>query len=151
MVVKKPATGTTMTLEQRIALQTAPAWRPKEGDIFIGRLFGIRIGGKKKEEGGYGEYPVLVLDKLSRETGEPTGEYFAIHAFHSLVVEPIIAMLKNKTLVKGGDVTVSYLGKKVKNALNAKGEQEEYHMYYVEPGNGADKVVDMDNIEDFPF
>jgi hypothetical protein len=140
----------TVTLAQRIAINTAPAWRPAPGDILIGRLTGVRIGGSTKEEGGYGKYPVLVLNMLN-EQGEPTGNYKAIHAFHTLVVQPIIAMLKDKTLITGGDVTVSYLGKVTKQQANAKGETEEYHNYYVEAGNGADKVLDMGNVEDFPF
>jgi hypothetical protein len=140
----------TVTLAQRIAINTAPAWRPTPGDILIGRLTGVRIGGTSVEEGGYGKYPVLVLNVLN-DKGEPTGDYKAIHAFHTLVVQPIIAMLKDKTLVKGGDVTVSYLGKVSKQKANAKGEFDEYHNYYVEPGNGADKVLDMGNVEDFPF
>lgn len=144
-----PVSDTT-TLEQRIAINSAPAWRPEKGDILIGRLLGVRVGGKKKEDGGYGLYPTLVLDKLD-STGQPTGDYLAVHAFHTLIVEPIIQMLKDKTLEKGKDVTVSYLGRNTKNKANDKGEFEEYHNYYVEPGNGADKVLDMDSPENFPF
>jgi hypothetical protein len=140
----------TTTLAQRIAINSAPPWRPENGDILIGRLIGVRVGGSKVEDGGYGLYPVLVLDKLD-DTGEPTGQYMAIHAFHTLVVQPIIELLKNQKLVKGADVTVSYLGRQKKTKPNAKGEYEEYHNYYVEPGNGADKVLDMDAPEDFPF
>lgn len=142
--------GDTVTLAQRIAINSAPAWRPIKGDVMIGRLIGVRIGGKTKEEGGYGKYPVLVLDKLDAD-GIPTGEYLAIHAFHTLVVTPIIEMLKDKTLVRGGDVTVSYLGLRPKNKANDKGEFEEYHDYYVEAGNGSDRVLDMDSVENFPF
>lgn len=140
----------TTTLAQRIAINSAPAWRPEKGDILIGRLIGVRIGGTSIEEGGYGKYPVLIFDKLD-EDGNPTGDYKALHAFHTLVAEPIIKMLKDKTLVKGADATVSYLGREKKNKPNAKGEYDEYHNYYVEPGNGADKVLDMDDVENFPF
>jgi hypothetical protein len=139
-----------MTLAQRIAINSAPAWRPQKGDILIGRLLGTRIGGTTKEAGGYGLYPVLVLDKLDTD-GEPTGEYLALHAFHTLVVTPIIEMLKKKELVRGGDVTVSYLGLREKNVKNAKGEVETYHNYFVEPGKGDDKVLDMDDPANFPF
>lgn len=149
-VKAQPQDERMSTLAERIAINSAPAWRPQKGDILIGRLVGVRIGGTSKEEGGYGKYPVLILDKLNGE-GQPTGEFLALHAFHTLVVTPIIEMLKAKQLVKGGDVTVSYLGMNKKNTPNAKGEYDEYHNYYVEPGNGADKVLDMDSPEDFPF
>jgi hypothetical protein len=148
--VKTVAAQETTTLAQRIAINSAPPWRPENGDILIGRLIGVRVGGSKIEDGGYGIYPTLVLDKLD-STGQPTGIYLAVHAFHTLIVQPIIDMLKSKTLVQGGDVTVSYLGRQKKNKPNAKGEYEEYHNYYVEPGNGADKVLDMDSPENFPF
>jgi hypothetical protein len=139
----------TMTLAQRIAINSAPAWRPNKGDILIGRLLGVRVGGQAPPL-GYGKYPVLVVDVLDA-SGEATGEYKAIHAFHTLAVTPIIAMLKDKTLIRGGDVTISYLGKRDKNKPNEKGEVEEYHDYYVEPGNGADKVLDMEDPNNFPF
>ena len=93
---------------------------------------------------------MLVLNILDGN-GNPTGVYKAIHAFHTLVVTPIITMLKDKSLVQGGDVVVSYLGTNKKNKPNADGEYEEYHNYYVEPGNGSDKVLDMADVENFPF
>jgi hypothetical protein len=150
MAVRKAPAGDTVTIQQRIAINTAPAWRPNPGDILIGRLLGVRIGGTKKEEGGHGLYPTLIVDKLG-EDGEPTGQYLAIHAFHTLVVQPIIELLKTKALVAGGDLTVSYIGRQKKNTPNKEGVFEEYHNYYVELGKGEDKVLDMSNVEDFPF
>lgn len=146
----KTAAAPASSLAQRIAINTAPAWRPIKGDVLIGRLTGVRIGGKTKEEGGYGKYPVLVLDTLDSD-GNPTGDYKAVHAYHTLVVTPIIAMLKDKTLVQGGDVVVSYIGTQKKNTPNKDGEYEEYHNYYVEPGNGSDKVLNMADVDSFPF
>jgi hypothetical protein len=111
-----------VTFEERAAMNTAPAWRPVEGDTLRGELVGTRVG----RTTDYPDYPVLIL---AREGGEP-GEYIAFHAFHGVAVDRLTE-LKPK---RGDVLTIKYLGAKVTNATKDKPEKDQtlYHLYYIE-------------------
>lgn len=147
MTVKKTDTtvsaqpSTTTTLAQRIAINSAPGWMPKQGDTLIGELVGVRIGG---EGGQWGKYPVLVFRRLDND------EYVALHAFHTLLRTPVVEMLKDKRLGVGGNAVVSYLGVRNEDATETS-DKNKYHAYYVEPGDGSDQILDTTDPASFPF
>lgn len=145
MTIKKDPTpaGTTTTLAQRIAINSAPGWMPKPGDTLIGELVGVRIGGNDGPK-DYGKYPVLVFRRLDDNT------YVALHAFHTLVRTPIVEMLKDKRLGVGGNAVVSYLGVRNEDATETS-DKNKYHAYYVEPGDGSDQILDTTDPASFPF
>lgn len=52
----------------------APGWRPEAGDSLIGKITDI-----SSRDGGYGVYPILVVDE------EETGRRLAVHCFDTVL------------------------------------------------------------------
>lgn len=140
-MVTKPRTTTdatapvTMTaLERRIAMESAPSWRPEPGQTLTGRL----IGARKAEGGEYGAYPVAIFENVS------DGSYVAVHAFHTLLKDGLAKLSPKKDDV----VTMHYVGYQETNESKKKygpGTENEkdrtfYHNYVVFAGDGSDDV-----------
>lgn len=123
-----------MTLDERIALTTAPAWRPEsKGD----RIENVTVVGLKMMPSEYGAYPKVVYRTQD-------GEYIAVHAFHTV--------LRNNLAEIGTQVghvhNLVYLGRPLSNTRkNSDGDPQAYELYYVELAGAEVKAVD----ENFAF
>ncbi len=103
------APADTTATDQRVALMTAPAWRPEPGESITGTV--ARLSARETE---YGKHLVVTLD-----TGN--GAYTAVHCFHSVLKN---AMYDLKP-TNGDDVTVYYHGKVDRE------DKPSYHSYTV--------------------
>jgi hypothetical protein len=90
----------------------APAWRPDTGDTLIGTVVGISA-----RDGGFGEYPIVVV-----RPGQTAETELAFHAIHT-VAQSELASKKPQT---GETIAIKYLGKR-----EAAGGKATYHAYKI--------------------
>jgi hypothetical protein len=134
---KPAATATTaLTLDERIAIATAPGWRPTESEeklIENATVVGLRM----HEHEEYGKTPVVVYRKTD-------GTFISVYAFHTVLRERLAEL---KTGI-GSVHTIKYLGAQTSNTRkDLNGDPQRYESYYVEiPGQEVAAVS-----EDFAF
>lgn len=114
-------TVTADEIARKIALASAPAWRPNPGDTLLNpTVVGVRKGGVGGE---YGTYPILVVESTD-------GDILAIHAFHTLLRDRLAEIKPTPgTVIE----SITYLGEKITNASAGKDEKDQtsYHHYVV--------------------
>ena len=98
----------------------APAWRPDAGDTLIGKVVGISA-----RDGGFGEYPIVVV-----RPGQTAETELAFHAIHTVAQNE----LASKKPQIGEMIAIKYVGKRESASGKAK-----YHGYKV--------VIDRDGGE----
>lgn len=134
----KPTTPTADSVDRRIELATAQAWRPEPGDRLTGVLAQVR-----KQEGGIHNgqaldaYPVFIFDTV-------TGAV-AVHAYHQTLIDG----LKDVDASKGHTYTLAYVGDRETNASKKAGatgtpDEVRYHLYVVMSGDGTEDMVTED-------
>jgi hypothetical protein len=74
----------------------APAWQPKPGDVLSGLITHITFGVST-----YGRYPIVTIKEANNES-------FSLHAFHTILVNQLIA-LRPKV---GEEIVIKFFGKK---------------------------------------
>ncbi len=133
-----PVTGLPAPLsgfDVKVALQTAPAWRPEPGEKLVGIPVATRVGTSKD----FPDYPVLLIQTLD---GDPV----AFHAFHTLAQNrlkelkaEIIKAAKNREVM-----TFLYLGSFITNETKGKEpkDQTSYHNYFIDMGRPEDVTAD---------
>lgn len=132
---KTPATA-PMTLAERIALATAPGWRPNTGEEKTLEKVTV-IGLRMHHDEEYGNSPVVVYRKQD-------GNFIAVYAFHTVLRERLAEL---KTAV-GSVQTLVYLGSQESNTRkDPEGNPQRYESYYVENDGDTMQVV----TEDFKF
>lgn len=90
----------------------AEGWKPTAGDVVTGKLQDVVM-----VEGGYGAYPMLVLERSD-------GSEVNVHAFHDVLRNELV----RKRPQPGDELTIKYLGKVDKGGKNG------YHSYRVRGG-----------------
>lgn len=106
---------------ERMMVAKAPAWMPAPGDVMVATVIGLSM-----REGDYDPYPCVTYRK-------DDGSVVNVHAFHTLLRERLAELKTNM----GSKHILTYNGTRDKNQLNAKGETESYHDYYVEDYNAV--------------
>jgi hypothetical protein len=136
MPVAKPS---ALTLDQRIAIETAPGWRPnatEDHTIEKATVVGLRMHFDPANP-DYGKSPVIVYRKQD-------GTYIAVYAFHTVLRERLAEL---KTDI-GSVQTLKYLGSHTSNTrTDANGDPQRYESYYVENDGTDIKAVS----DDFTF
>lgn len=132
---KKTASATPNALALRIAQESAPAWRPSEGETLTFRL----VSAKVSEGGDYAAYPLLTVQRVDND------EYVNVHAFHGVLQAGLADLAKAGKLTKGDVATIHYVGYVEKNDSKKKfaaggdeKEREYYHHYLVFSGDGTE-------------
>lgn len=122
------------SLDERIALATAPAWRPEPGDkLEEATVVRLMMG----HTDDYGDYPIVVYRQKD-------GSFIKVHAFHQVLRERYIEL---KT--KPGDVqNVVYIDRRTANKQKGNGETTEYELYYVEPFDPKADKQDVTGVEE---
>lgn len=117
---------------ERAQIAQAPAWRPEVGDVLTGEIIGFRLGHTSE----FGDYPIIVF----RTSAGP----ISFHCFHGIVRD----RLRELKPSKGDNLTVQYLGKRLKNGDEDKppADQTHYHLYYIESST-VDATPVLDTIE----
>lgn len=124
-----------MSFDERVALATAPGWRPEAGDK-LEKVEVVRLS--LGEDSGYGQYPIVTYLK-------DDGTYVRVHAFHTLLRERLAEL---KTTI-GSVQNLQYIGRRTANTAKANGDVTEYELYYVENDGDSDDNTDID--EGFKF
>lgn len=126
----------TLTLDERIAISTAPGWRPKvseEKRIENATVIGLRM----HIDPEFGNSPVVIYRKQD-------GGYIAVYAFHTVLRERL-AELKTEV---GSVQNLVYLGTQESNTRkDSNGDPQKYESYYVENVGDEMQLVS----EDFKF
>lgn len=135
-------------MKLRAAIENAPAWRPEANDILVG----VPIKIVKGETAEFDDYPVFVFreptpDAFLNQLGIPS-PYVKFHCFHGVAQDRMRELKPGiiKAISDGTCVAVQYLGTRVANKpkVGAGGKEEEniYHAYYIELGDGTATAVD---------
>lgn len=128
--------STELTLDERIAIATAPGWRPSETEdkrIENATVVGLRM----HHHDEYGATPVIVYRKTD-------GTYISVYAFHTVLRERL-AELETKI---GSVHNLAYLGSQESNTrVDANGAPQRYESYYAE--NAGQEMTAVS--EDFAF
>lgn len=120
MAATKAATTPAMTLEERIAVSTAPGWRPENAGDKLEKVTVIGLRMHHDEE--YGNSPVIVYRQQD-------GSFIAVYAFHTVLRERLAEL---NTQI-GSVQTLVYLGAQTSNTrLDSNGNPQRYESYYVE-------------------
>jgi hypothetical protein len=126
MVAAKSSTRPALTLDERIALETAPGWRPNGGEETLIEKATV-VGLRMHHDEEYGDSPVVVYRKTD-------GKFIAVYAFHA-VLRDRLAELKTNI---GSVQTLKYLGSQTSNTRkDLNGDPQRYESYYVE-NDGAE-------------
>lgn len=135
MAAAKSATS-ALTLADRIAISTAPGWRPSETDEKILENVTV-VGLRMHHHDEYGATPVVVYRKTD-------GTYASVYAFHTVLRERL-AEIGTKV---GSVHNVAYLGSQTSNTrVDANGDPQRYESYYAE--NAGQEMTAVS--EDFAF
>lgn len=116
------------SIQQAIAISTAPAWRPTEpGDSITGTVIGFRTAEHEK----YGKSPVVIL--ANADGTDPV----AVYLFHTMLKDAFFDLKPGV----GEVVTVAYGGKRLKSGIDpAKAEDaDHYHHFLLFPGEGPEE------------
>jgi hypothetical protein len=129
MAMSKPA---ALSLEDRIAIQTAPGWRPeKAGD----KLEKVRvIGLRMHHDVNYGDTPVIIYRQQDNSV-------VALYCFHTVLRERMAELKTAVDMVQ----TVVYLGSQTSNTrVDSEGKPQRYESYYAENDGDEIEVVSTD-------
>lgn len=101
---------TTQTVQDQLANEYAPAWRPDPGDSLVGEIISL-----DERDGGYGPYPIIGIRRAD-------GTEASFHALHN-VAQTELAKLEPRI---GETIGIRYRG--LVSSANARGS---YHAYTV--------------------
>lgn len=136
MTVKKDSTETQpeLTFAERVAIATAPGWRPEPGET-LEKATVIRMS---MGESDWGPYPVITYRTQD-------GKYVRVHVFHQLLRERLAEL---KTDI-GSVQNLTYIERRTGNTVKANGDVTEYELYYAE--NDGDTMNAVEVAPDFKF
>lgn len=113
---------TQTALQRRIAMATAPAWRPEANETITGTLAAV----SQYEHPEYGSSHVLLLENNK-------GQFLAVYLIHETLTTRIVDELKPQI---GDMLTIAYLGRIESNSrLDANGNPVKYHAYHAFVGD----------------
>lgn len=102
------------SLQERLALDSAEGWLPKDGDTLIGTIVGI----KPSNGNQYGIYPIVTVATAEGNV--------ALHCFHQTLKDPLLELRP----VVGEKLAVAYMGtKESKTRKDSNGNPVKYHNY----------------------
>jgi len=101
---------------RRFAILNAQGWAPESDTTLSGEIVSIVRG----ESAEYADYPIVTLEKED-------GEFVAIHAFHTLLQEPL-RIAKAKV---GDTLDIWYGGERPVKSTKGTKDERNYHLYSV--------------------
>jgi hypothetical protein len=128
------------SIEENLGREYAEAWRPNPGDMLVGEVVGL-----SSRDGGFGEYPIVVVRQ-----GPTVETELAFHAIHAVAQHELAAQ---KPQI-GERVAIKYLGRReaasgkpyhsYKIAIDRPASEFDWSRYGGEPDAGVEPQVDKD-------
>lgn len=121
-----------MSLDERIALATAPGWRPDNAGDKLEKA--TVIGLRMHHDAEYGDSPVIVYRLQD-------GAFRAVYCFHQVLRD----RMKELGTKIGSVQTIVYLGQQTSNTRkDSNGDPQKYESYYAENDGDNLEVVTPD-------